>query len=223
MITTSGKTVERALASKGISDEMIYKMVRTALQPLAGKGGGVVLDVGCGTGALRGYLKDAAVSYEGADVVRFPGFPDDCVFHSINLDAQRLEVPGESVDAAVAVETIEHIENPRALGRELARVVKPGGIVIITTPNCLSLLSKLTLVVKNQFNAFVEPCYPAHITALVETDLIRILKEAGLVDAQASYSNYGRIPGTAWHWPGSIFRGRAFSDTILVLARKPGK
>lgn len=212
----------RALASKGISADPIYRMLRKALNERGLKPNATLLDVGCGTGALRAFVKDFVARYEGADVVRYPDYPADLPFHQINLDAQRLEVADASFDAAVALETIEHIENPRALIRELARVTKPGGIVAVTTPNNLSILSKLTLVLKNQFNAFQVPCYPAHITALVETDLLRMMTEAGLSDPRSLFSGQGRIPGGPWHWPPALCRGRAFSDSILVSALKPG-
>ena len=213
---------DRALASKGISADPIYVMLQKALRERGLKPDATLLDVGCGTGALREFVKDFVARYEGADVVRYPNYPAELPFHQINLDAQRLEVPDNSFDAAVALETIEHIENPRALVRELARVAKPGGIVAVTTPNNLSLLSKLTLVLKNQFNAFQVPCYPAHITALVETDLLRMMTEAGLKDPHSMFSGQGRIPGGPWHWPAALFGGRAFSDNILVSAVKPG-
>ena len=108
--------------------------------------------------------------------------------------------------------------------RELVRLTKPGDWVIVTTANQLSLLSKLTLVLKNQFNAFQEApgLYPAHIIALLEIDLIRIAKERGLTDIKTDYSNQGRIPFTAWHWFKNLgFRGRTFSDNVLCIGLKP--
>jgi 2-polyprenyl-3-methyl-5-hydroxy-6-metoxy-1,4-benzoquinol methylase len=120
------------------------------------------------------------------------------------------------------VETIEHLENPRAFVRELARLAKPGGTVLVTTPNQLSLLSKLTLLTRNQFNAFQEApgLYPAHITALLEVDLRRIARETGLEGVEVHYSGFGRIPFTARHWPRPL-QGRAFSDNVALLARRP--
>jgi hypothetical protein len=81
----------------------------------------------------------------------------------------------------------------------------------------------LTLVVKNQFNAFQQApgLYPGHITALLEVDLVRIAGECGLADVTVHYSGRGRVPGTPWHWPAWWgFRGRAFSDNVLVAGRK---
>jgi 2-polyprenyl-3-methyl-5-hydroxy-6-metoxy-1,4-benzoquinol methylase len=216
----AGLTANRARASKGISEAAIYAMVRAAMAFNRSESA-CLLDVGCGTGTLRKYVSDIVKCYAGADIILYDGYPRDCPFYTVNLDSQRLELSDASMDIVVSVETIEHIENPRALVRELARVAKPGGTVIITTPNNLSFLSKLTLVIKNEFNAFQEPCYPAHITALVERDVIRIMAEAGLKQPRVFYSDHGRIPGTPWHWPSCCFRGRTFSDNILVAAIKP--
>ncbi len=121
-------------------------------------------------------------------------------------------------------DSTEHLENPRAFMRELVRLTKPGGWVIVTTPNQLSLLSKITLLLKNQFNAFQEAPgqFPANITALREIDLIRIATECKLTNVQIHYSNWGRIPFTPWHWHKSLrFRGQVFSDNILCLGMKP--
>ena len=132
-------------------------------------------------------------------------------------------MPDNYAEAVCSIETIEHLENPRTLIREIVRITAPGGIIIVTTPNQLSLLSKLTLLFKNQFNAFQESpgCYPAHITALLEIDLIRIATECQLSDIQIHYTNYGRIPGSNKSWPNSLgFKGRLFSDNVILLARK---
>ena len=66
------------------------------------------------------------------------------------LDSPLWPVDSEQFDLVVCAETIEHLENPRAVFRELTRVARRDGWIIVTTPNQLSLLSKLTLVVKNQ-------------------------------------------------------------------------
>ena len=95
----------------------------------------------------------------------------------------------------------------------------------MTTPNQLSLLSKASLVWSNEFSAFKERpgLYPAHITALLGSDLVRIAREAGLEEVRIAYSQYGRIPLTAWHYPRPLSCGwpRLFSDNVVLIARKP--
>ncbi len=211
----------RARESQGSSSDPIYQMVARAISEHH-VGGGMVVDVGCGSGNLLGFVGDRFDRYIGVDVVRYEGFPTEAEFIPLNLDAGKAHLPDDFADVVCSVETIEHLENPRAFMRELVRLVKPGGWVIVTTPNQLSFLSKLTLVLKNQFNAFQEApgLYPAHITALLEVDLIRIATESGLTDIKIEYSDRGRIPFTPWHWPANLgFRGRNFSDNLCAIGR----
>ncbi len=49
-------------------------------------------------------------------------------------DAQRLGFADESFDAVTAISTIEHIEDDRAVMAEVARVLQPGGVAVITVP-----------------------------------------------------------------------------------------
>lgn len=45
-----------------------------------------------------------------------------------------LPIVGSSIDLVLYVETIEHVDEPGRLGREIERVLRPGGICYITTP-----------------------------------------------------------------------------------------
>ena len=216
-------TVTRARESRGDSSDAVHAMVRRALQRRLTSRGGTLLDVGCGRGGLRAHVQDLIDNYSGIDVVRYDGFPSDARFYLADLDAHDWPVPALAADVVAAVETIEHLENPRAFVRQLARICRRDGLIVITTPNQLSLLSKLTLVLKNEFNAFQEApgLYPAHRTALLECDLHRIAREANLQDAQIEYSDSGRVPGMSRNWPAwRCFRGRAWSDNVLLSARK---
>lgn len=211
----------RARQSLGTSAEPIYRAVADAL---AGRhpGGGTLVDVGCGVGQLWPFVRDRFDRYAGADVVRYDGYPPDAEFHRIDLDAGRVPLADATGDVVAAVETIEHVENPRALARELTRLCRPGGWVVMTTPNQLSLLSKLTLVLRNEFNAFRANSYPAHLTALLEVDLRRIAAECGWAEVAVRYTGSGRVPGSARRYPGSLSRlfPRGLSDNVLVIGRK---
>lgn len=213
----------RARQSQGASSNAIYEMVARAIAERH-PGGGVLVDVGCGAGNLLPFVGHQCDRYIGVDAVRYDGFPAEGEFIPLDLDAAKAPLPDASADVVCAVETIEHLENPRAFMRELVRLTKPGGLAIVTTPNQLSLLSKLTLVLKNQFNAFQEApgLYPAHITALLEIDLIRIARECGLTDIKTDFSNQGRLPFTPLHWSKILgFQGRTFSDNVLCVGMKP--
>lgn len=211
----------RARQSLGISHAAIYRMVAGVLKRRK-KGGGVLIDVGCGWGQLRPYLGELFDSYIGLDAVRYHDYPADAEFHLVDLDRGRVPLPDAFADVVAAVETIEHLENPRSFVRELVRLTKPGGLVIVTTPNQLSLLSLLTLIVKKRFAAFQDVHYPAHLTALLEVDLKRIAAECGLSDVQITYSMQGRLVLTPWHYPRFFSRlfPRALSDNFLLAGVK---
>jgi len=211
----------RAQESRGTSSGVLHERALELLTEV-GAGGALVVDVGCGTAVLRERLIKLFGRYVGVDVVRHPGLSLTVEFVQADLDAGRFAVPDEAADAVVSIETIEHLENPRAFMRELRRIAKPGAWILISTPNQLSLLSKLTLLTKNQFNAFQERDYPAHITALLEPDLLRIASEAGLRDARVGYSLQGRVPLSGRHFPGFAARlfPRALSDNLFLLARR---
>jgi 2-polyprenyl-3-methyl-5-hydroxy-6-metoxy-1,4-benzoquinol methylase len=212
----------RARQTLGTSDEAIYAMVARALEGRH-SGGGTLVDVGCGSGNLWRVVRDRFESYVGVDAVRYEALPADVAFCQTDLDAGRVPLPDDLGEVVAAVETIEHLENPRALVRELVRLAKPGGWIVITTPNQLSLLSLLTLAVKGRFSAFQDVHYPAHVTALLSVDLMRMAAEGGLLDARIAYSHRGRIALTPWHYPAPLTRlfPRALSDNLLLIARKP--
>ena len=212
----------RARLSLGSSNEAIYRMVADALRA-HGVTGGRVVDVGCGGAALWRHLAGPFDRYCGLDAVRYDSFPTDAEFHQVDLDAEHWPIDAATADVVTAVETIEHLENPWAFVRALARVAKPGGWVVVTTPNQLSVLSVMTLLLKRRFSAFQDTHYPAHRTALLESDLRRIAEAAGLGQVDVAYTGRGRLPLAAWHYPAAVSRlwPRACSDNLMIMGRTP--
>jgi len=217
-------TVEAARLSHGTSAETILQRVAHCLAERH-RGRGTIVDLGCGTGRLWTTLQPHFDQYIGVDAVRYSEFPEGLTLIECDLDNGCLAVEDAIADVVVSVETIEHLENPRAFVRTAMRILKPGGWLVITTPNQLSLLSKASLVWSNEFPAFKERpgLYPSHITALLHIDLLRIARETGLVDVEMSYSQQGRIPLTSRHYPHMLSRRfpTLFSDNVLLVARKP--
>jgi 2-polyprenyl-3-methyl-5-hydroxy-6-metoxy-1,4-benzoquinol methylase len=219
-------TIDRALASRarqslGESAAPIYAAAAAALRRESAVGS--VVDVGCGTGRLRALVTDLATSYVGVDAVRFDGFPADARLLVVDLNREPIPLADGSADIVVSLETIEHLENPRAFCRELVRIIKPRGWLLVSTPNQRSLGSIGALLFKEHFSAFRDSSYPAHQTALLDTDLRRIAAESGLQDISITFTGAGRLPLTAAsypHWASRAFP-RALSDNVLLLARTP--
>jgi len=220
---THANTLEaRARMSLGSSNDAIYRMVSDALAA-RGVAGGRLVDVGCGGGALWRAMSGRFDHYCGLDAIRYEALPPDAEFRQIDLDAPAWPVADGEADVVTAVETIEHLENPWAFVRSLVRIVKPGGWVVVTTPNQLNLLSLLTLFTKRRFSAFQDAHYPAHRTALLESDLERTASAAGLERIAIAYTCRGRVPLVAMHYPFTLARifPRALSDNLMVIGRRP--
>jgi 2-polyprenyl-3-methyl-5-hydroxy-6-metoxy-1,4-benzoquinol methylase len=211
----------RARQSLGTSEEAIYTAAVDALRRRGGRGR--IVDVGCGAGRLRTFLGDLVESYAGVDAVRYDAMPNGIPFMRADLNRDPVPVPNDSADVAISIETIEHLENPRAFMRELVRITKPGGWLLVTTPNQRSLLSLGSLLVKGHFSAFGKNNYPAHQTALLDLDLIRIAGENDLRDIAIEFTCAGRLPLAAVRWPRTLAQlfPRAMSDHVLLVGRKP--
>lgn len=219
-LAADARTMEgRARLSGGTSQTAIYTAVAERIH---GTHAATLVDVGCGRGELWPYIRHACDRYVGVDGLAYEGFPAAGRLVRADLD-QAIPIADGVADAVITVETIEHLENPRAFMRELVRVARPGGLVLVTTPNQLSAMSLMTLVLRQRFASFQDVHYPAHRTALLEVDLRRIAAEAGLEDVCVSYSLGGRMPFTGRHYPRALARRapRLLSDTAILMGKKP--
>ena len=211
----------RARATLGTSHDAIYRALADALDARNLRGGTFV-DVGCGRGDLRRFLGDRFDRYIGLDVVRYDELSADVDFRAADLDAAVWPTAGVRGDIVAAVETIEHLENPWAFVRTLAALARPGGWVVVTTPNQLSALSLLTLALKRRFSAFQDSMYPMHRTALLESDLRRIAAAAGLARIDIIFTRHGRLPLSAAPYPRALAHAwpRLCSDNVLVIGQR---
>ncbi len=182
-----------------------------------------ILDLGCGEGLFIKRLLKLGIpekNITGCDMDRFENLDSSFQFIKVNLD-EPLPLPEQSFQLVTALEVIEHLENPRALVREMARVLAPGGTAVVSTPNNETFTSLISLALRGYPSAFADACYPAHITPVLLVDLKRMMAEAGFSDIQTHWSKRGRIPGTKWHWQGlGLGSGRRISDNVIVVGKK---
>lgn len=207
--------------SAGSSSEPIYEMAHRVVQSWRLDRSSLAVDVGGGSG---NFARRLASEFDCVHIVdhEVSTTPSALTYIAGDLN-QRWPVRDGAYDIAVALEVIEHIENPRHFMREMFRILKSDGRCLITTPNQLSLSSKICLVVRDQFRDFSDNCYPAHITALVKQDLVRIAKETGLEVCAIVYTDDGRIPFSRHSWQSMLpfLGGKWFSDNIGINLLKP--
>ena len=213
--------------TRGISSDPIYNMLLSLYdkqqRPLP------VLDIGAGSGYLLRRLLALGIDADqltGIDLMPRPDGLDEAVtWYQADLN-DSLPLGSGLFQAVMCSEVIEHLENPRGLMREIARLLMPGGRLFLTTPNQECLRSYATLLVRGHYGQFQDRDYPAHITALLRKDMQRILAESGFGEPEFVYSNSGVIPipqcDTMWQSGifHKIFHGRWFSDNFGLVAVK---
>lgn len=98
-----------------------------------------LLDAGCGRGTLARML-NRNFHYTGIDISQKALQQASRVYHQtecVDINAQPMPFADNSFDLVTALDIIEHVFDPRYLLHEIYRVLKPGGEVILTTPNIL--------------------------------------------------------------------------------------
>ena len=155
--------------------------------------GANVLDLGSGAGAwcMRlvngGYRVVATGLHE-----RLAPFP----FRRIDLNGCFSSEFDSRFDAVTCLEVIEHVENPRHLVREAHKLLRPGGVLVLSTPNASGLYSRVRFFFTGQHAQFTDEQYvgSGHISPVTHWQLSQIMAESHFCLREVTYYDSRFLP-----------------------------
>ncbi len=156
-----------------------------------------VLDLGCGNGVLCRTLKDAGFEVAGCDAdrrgVRFARAKSpDIRFEVMDIAAAPGPLEGESFDAIVSTEVVEHLYSPWQLPQAAGMFLKQGGWLVVTTPYH-GYVKNLVLSLSNRWDSHHTPLWEGgHIKFWSRATLTELLERGGF--QVTGFSGAGRIP-----------------------------
>jgi 2-polyprenyl-6-hydroxyphenyl methylase/3-demethylubiquinone-9 3-methyltransferase len=169
-----------------------------------------VLDMGCGNGWIAARLRGLGYEVAGFDAdpagVGFArcAVPDGR-FEVLVSGEELVSVFGEGWDLVVSTEVIEHLYAPRKLVVDARALLRPGGVLILTTPYH-GYLKNLVLALSGRLDAHFTALWDGgHIKFWSRRTLGTLLTEAGL--EVIGFRGVGRWP---WLW-----------KSMVVAARRP--
>lgn len=112
-----------------------------------------ILEIGAGHGAFTKLLHDDGFEVTASDLYPEHFYFDRVKCHKVDI-TRPLPFEDHSFDIIIAVEVMEHVHDHGVFFSEAGRVLKPGGRLLFSTPNILSLKSRLMFLFSGFFYSF---------------------------------------------------------------------
>lgn len=191
-------------------------------------GGERFLDLGCGTGVLALQLKDRYKEVYGVDVAELPvkvARENQVEAVQLNLNAETLPYPDGFFDTITILSTLQYFYDLHFALAEIHRVLKAGGLIVLTVPNMRAFWRLGKLVFGGTFpktskdpvgydgGALHYFCF-SNIAALLEEKRFRMIYSGGIFCRPAFLNS---IADSSILGP---FKREFFSAEVVVAARK---
>lgn len=150
---------------------------------------GHVLNVGAGRGGISWLLREAGYEVTSVDLHPEHFMVDnlECRFADLN---HPLPFADGTFNIVLAVEVIEHLENPWQFIREAIRVLRDDGVFLVTTPNVSNLMSRLTYLLEGVFPYFRDDSFSLiyHVTPIFPWTIERCCRTTSAKVEEVGYS-----------------------------------
>lgn len=149
-----------------------------------------VLDLGAGEGAFSQRLVDGGFQVCAAELE--PGrFRPDVPCVNVDLNQDFHDKWNEKFDLVVAIEILEHLHDPRHFIRNCLQALKRNGLLLVTSPNAESWLSRIRFLRDGHFLWFDESDYQTygHVTPIFSWQIRQICRELGAELLQVTSTN----------------------------------
>jgi len=192
-----------------------------------------LLDIGAHY--LHGLLGAFHLGYKnifGSDIDIFNSISTDrakkinAIIKNCNLEKENIPFPNQSFDIILFAETLEHFNfHPKKVFEEIARVLKPNGELIITTPNLLRLNNRLKCILGKSINFDIRENYTpgTHYREYSAAEIKYLLNTAGLKIKKLKYidfdyPNRSKLEAVINKAIGSLIPG--LKSNIVIVGKK---
>lgn len=137
---------------------------------------GKLLDVGCGFGLFLEMAKEAGFKVYGVEMEKETVKAVQEKFGLKNIyqkNIKEIGFPERYFDVITLFDILEHLENPEVILKELKKLLKPNGVLVVQSPNIKSIMFKLT---KEKWNWLL---FPNHLYHFTPKSLASLLNDSG--------------------------------------------
>lgn len=178
-----------------------YHHVRREIEPLLPEKCGHILDVGAGAGGTLHWLKTLYPDAETTGVEINPAMEADlkrnadvAIIGSVDETFPRLK----TYDLILFLDVLEHLADPHETLRRFAKMLNPGGHVIVSVPNIAHISVSLPLLLFRRFEYQDAGILDrTHLKFFVERTAIELLNDSGLIVTAGLVSG---LQPCRWKW-----------------------
>jgi glycosyltransferase involved in cell wall biosynthesis/SAM-dependent methyltransferase len=189
-----------------------------------------------GYGEVRGCYYGELGSSDHRTVVSTAGEPFECDIDLFNAEKDRFPYADERFSTVICGELIEHLfEDPMHLMSEVNRILKPGGHLVLTTPNIASLRGIAAILQgyhPGLFHSYIKPAEsghvdPRHNREYTPREIHQLLENSGFAVTLLETGGFRDAPHPEFEWVLQIMHRYELDtslrgDGIYGVGRKTG-